>query len=253
MELTILGSGTAVASVRRAPPGYLLRIERDLVLIDAGPGTMRRVMQSGADPGQVTHMFFSHNHLDHTGELAPWLFASRLPSSPRRTPLTICGSAGFMKMLGALREVYGHWLDAATYELRLVTMDGAKRSSVRFGDWGAEAHAVSHIESSLACRITDGEGRVLAYTGDTDVCEALIPLARDADLLLIEASFPDGGKVEGHLTPMEAAQIASQAGARKTVLTHFYPACDAVDMLEQAGRHYKGEALLAEDGMRVRP
>ncbi|MCP4693176.1 MAG: hypothetical protein GY859_34355 [Desulfobacterales bacterium] len=58
-------------------------------------------------------------------------------------------------------------------------------------------------------------------------------------------------KVNGHLTPSLAGEIASLAGARKLVLTHFYPECDLVDIEKECGRTYDGPLALAEDLMRV--
>jgi ribonuclease BN (tRNA processing enzyme) len=55
--------------------------------------------------------------------------------------------------------------------------------------------------------------------------------------------------VPRHLTPSAAGEVASRAGTRRVVLTHFYPACDGVDMLQQLRKTYAGEAVLAEDGM----
>lgn len=252
MELTILGSGTVAPSRRRAAPGYLLRAGADRVVIDSGPGTLSRLLSAGVRHDEVTHILYTHNHLDHTGELAPWLFLSRIPSTERRSPLTIAGSAGFMKMLSSLREVYGHWLDAASYTLNLVTLDAGRRSRVAIDGWSLEAFPVNHIESSIGYRITDeSTGRTLVCTGDTAPCEGLAASARGADLLLIEASSPDPDPLPGHLTPSLAGTVAREAGARKVVLTHFYPACDEADMLGQLSRAWDGEAVIAEDGMRI--
>jgi ribonuclease BN (tRNA processing enzyme) len=259
MELIILGSGTAVPSLRRGAPGYLLLAGGDRVVLEAGCGTMARLLKTGVRHDEVSHILCSHNHLDHTGELASWLFASRIAASARTAPLMIAGSAGFMAMLASLRALYGHWLDAPTYALTLVTLsaggsgtgDGPGGPVVSMGGWSVQAFSVSHIESSLAYRITDDRGRVLAFTGDTDLCESVIEMARGADLLLIEASCPDGQKIEGHLTPSEAGQIARRAGVGRVVLTHFYPACDQADMLGQLRRTFEGEAVVAEDGMRL--
>ncbi len=251
MDLTILGSGTAVPSLRRGAPGYLVRAGGDLLVLDTGPGTMSRLLKEGVAHEGVTHLLYSHNHLDHSGELAPWLFASRIPASARVNRLTIIGSAGFMSMLDSLREIYGHWIDPATYTLDRIEMDGPARRRAAFAGWEVTASPVNHIESSLAYRITSVEGRSLVYSGDTDMSEDLVELARGADLLLIEASSPDGQKIESHLTPSLAGVIASRAGVRKVVLTHFYPACDGVDMLAQLHRTYQGEAVLAQDGMRL--
>ena len=251
MELVVLGSGAAVPSARRAAPGFLLRAGVDAAVLDTGWGTMDRLLAAGVGLQSVSHLLYTHNHLDHTAELAPWLFASRVPTAARAAPLTICGSAGFMRMLSSLRSLYGHWLDAASYPLRLVTMDGSRSDPVAFEGWTARAYAVSHIESSVAFRITNDSGKSLVYTGDSAACDELVEAARDADLLLIEASSPDGDELPGHMTPSEAGAIASRAGARRVLLTHLTPTCDGVDMLAQLRRTYDGEAAVAEDGMRL--
>jgi len=251
MDLTILGSGTAVPSLRRSAPGYLVRAGGDMMVLDTGPGTMSRLLEAGVAHQDITHLLYSHSHLDHSGELAPWLFASRVPSSARFNPLTIIGSAGFMTMLDSLREIYGHWIDPATYTLDRIELDGAVRRRASFTGWELTASPVNHIESSLGYRITSAQGRILVYSGDTDVSDDLTELARGADLLLIEASTPDGQKLDSHLTPSLAGEIATRAGVRKVALTHFYPVCDGVDMLAQLHRTYQGEAVLAEDGMRL--
>ncbi|HKY31003.1 MAG TPA: MBL fold metallo-hydrolase [Candidatus Polarisedimenticolia bacterium] len=250
MELTVLGSGAAVPSLRRGAPGFLLAAGRsDLILLDSGAGTLRRLLAAGVRHDQITHALYSHNHLDHTGELASWLFLGRVPGHARTTPLTVAGSEGFMTMAAGLRAVFHPWLDdegAVTWK----TMAAGGRTLAGEG-WEARAFTVDHIPSSLGFRVTEDSGRSLAYTGDTAFCEELVELARGVDLLLIEASAPDGEGVKGHMTPSEAGEVARRAGAGKVVLTHFYPRCDEVDMLAQLRRVWRGEALLAEDGLRI--
>ncbi len=251
MRMTILGSGTAVPSLRRGAPGTLLEVGDDRVVIDAGPGTLNRLLSAGLTHDRVTHLLITHNHLDHCGELASWLFAARVPGASRSAPLIIGGSSGFMKMLSGLQGVYGHRIEPSGYTLTLITMDGAVAAPLGFDGWTVQAFPVSHIDSSFGYRITDDAGRTFACTGDTDVCDGASRLARDADMLLIEASTPAALKAAGHLTAPEAGGIASRAGARRVVLNHFYPACDEVDMLAELRATYDGEAALAEDGMSI--
>ena len=89
--------------------------------------------------------------------------------------------------------------------------------------------------------------RSLVYSGDTDVSDSLVALARGADLLVLEAANPF--KVPGHLTPGEAGRLAARAGARRLLLTHFYPPCDAVDVVALAAQEFAGEIIRAEDGL----
>jgi ribonuclease BN (tRNA processing enzyme) len=248
LELTILGSGTSIPSLRRAPPGYLLRAGRTLALLDSGPGTLRRILRAGAGMEDVTHIFYSHTHVDHTADLVPFLFASRNPAAPRRAPLTIGGSRGFLDLFDALARAYGSWVEPDGYELTLLEI-GEKPAPL--GGLEVAGCPVPHIPSSIALRLTDPRGRALVYSGDTDESDALAGFASGADVLLIESSFPDEARVKGHLTPGLAGRIAAAARPGRLVLTHFYPACEGVDVMGQLRRAYGGEAAMAEDQMRI--
>jgi ribonuclease BN (tRNA processing enzyme) len=79
-------------------------------------------------------------------------------------------------------------------------------------------------------------GKSIAFSGDTDVCEGLVEAARDANLAVFESSFPDGQKAVGHLTPGEAGEIASRSNAERLLLTHFYPECEGEDIFVQCRR-----------------
>lgn len=248
MDLTILGSGTSVPSLRRGSSGYLVREKETLLLLDCGPGTLLRVLEAGASLEEITHIAFSHHHVDHCADLVPLLFTSRNPDTPRRAPLTIAASAEFLAYLADLSRLHGRWLEPSGYRLTLAEIGS---EAVRLGDLEAAACRVPHIASSIAIRLAGDGGRSLVYSGDTDEGDDLAELARGTDLLLIEASSPDESKLPGHLTPSLAGKVAARAGPAKVMLTHFYPACEGADMLGQLRRTYGGDAMLAEDRMRL--
>jgi ribonuclease BN (tRNA processing enzyme) len=108
---------------------------------------------------------------------------------------------------------------------------------------------VNHRPESLAYRIESANAFSMVYSGDTDACDSLPELAREADLFVCESALPDALKVSGHLTPALAGRYAQQARVKQLVLTHLYPECDQVDIVEQARRHYKGPVLAAKDLM----
>ena len=83
------------------------------------------------------------------------------------------------------------------------------------------------------------------------MCENLVEIALNADLMICESAFPDDCKVSGHLTPSLAGNIAQAAGVKRLVLTHFYPACENVDIENQCRSTYNGSIILATDLMRL--
>jgi ribonuclease Z len=70
-------------------------------------------------------------------------------------------------------------------------------------------------------------GRALAYCTDTTYCENSVLLARDADLLIHEATFvtedAELARQAMHSTAVDAAEVARRARVRALVLTHISP------------------------------
>jgi len=110
---------------------------------------------------------------------------------------------------------------------------------------------VEHNPESIAFRITGAGGRSVVYSGDTDYSENLIELSKNADLLICESALPDDYRIKGHLTPSLAGAIATRAGVKKLVLTHFYPECDKTDIELECRKTYAGQLVLAEDLMQI--
>jgi len=111
---------------------------------------------------------------------------------------------------------------------------------------------MAHISESVGYRIEFKDGRSIAISGDTDYCRNIVDLASEVDLLILECSFPDGKKVEGHLTPSLAGRIGLESRCKRLLLTHLYPICDQFDILKQCEQVYKGEIILGEDLMRIK-
>jgi len=79
-----------------------------------------------------------------------------------------------------------------------------------------------------------------------------VELSRGADLLILEASFPDGQDVPGHLTPSRAGHIAALANVKRLLLTHLYPECLETDIAAQCRIHYAGDLTIGTDLLQVR-
>ncbi|MGI9041307.1 MAG: ribonuclease Z [Gemmatimonadales bacterium] len=99
-------------------------------------------------------------------------------------------------------------------------------------------------------------GRTLVYSGNTRPHLSLIAAARNADLLIPDATFGteelERARETGHSTASEAARVALEAGVRRLVLTHISPRYtrDAPELLAEA-RAIFPETIIARDGMTV--
>ncbi len=243
MNLTVLGSGTCVPSLQRGGPGLLIQNGQSSLLLDSGLGSLHKLLKLGLSYGDIDCLGYTHTHPDHTAELVPFLFACNYGEAVRQKPLTIIGGPGFEQFFQELTAVYGHWLRARHYPLKLLELpDGQWQCP----DFSLTTAPVEHSPQSIAYRIEAG-GRSLVVSGDSDYCLPLVKLAQAADLLVLECAFPEGKKVEGHLTPGLAGQIANEAGCKRLLLTHFYPVCDNSPIKEQCRKVFSGELILAGD------
>lgn len=222
------------------------------IVLDTGPGTMRRLLETGTTIFEISHLLYSHFHPDHTGELVPLLFATKYPDSQQRQePLTIVGGMGFIDFFSGLQGVYGDWITLPEGMVTMTELSTAGKDQRDFEGFTIDTLPMAHRPESLGYRITGSDGRVVVYSGDTDVCENLVTLAKDADVLICESALPDDLKVPGHLSPSLAGEMAASANVKTLILTHFYPECDYADIRNECRKTFGGELMLAEDLMQI--
>ncbi len=207
------------------------------------------MLEVGVTYRDIDMILYTHIHPDHVADLVPVLFACRYAELPREKELLCVGGPGFRSYFEKLKELYGHWIDPQSYEL---TVKEVSQETLLYNDLKILSKPMAHISESAGYRIEFKDGRSITISGDTDYCQNIIDLASQVDLLVLECSFPDGKKVEGHLTPSLAGRIASESRCNKLLLYHLYPICDQYDILMQCRQAYPGEVLLAEDFMKVK-
>lgn len=99
-------------------------------------------------------------------------------------------------------------------------------------------------------------GRKIVYTGDTRVCENVIKLAENADILIHDGTFShdeiENVKKAGHSTAKQAAEVAKIANVKKLYLTHVSQRYTDARLLEKEARGIFPESYVAEDFMRVK-
>lgn len=249
-KVIILGSGTCVPSLKRSACSVLIETSGIKLLMDCGIGVMRRLTEAGVSIHDISYIFLSHFHPDHTGELASFLFSNKYPNRyQRKLPLTLAGGKGFLDFFNRLSALYGNWIEFDHGMLSLVEFDTISNHTRKFDGFMVETAPTNHNPESIAYKIISDQGDIIVYSGDTDVCSGLIDLSHNADLLICESATPDAMKVKGHLTPSLAGKIASMANVRQLILTHFYPECDQVDIVAECRKTFSGNLILAQDLM----
>lgn len=252
IKVTVLGSGTCVPSLRRSACALLVQVGEHKLLLDVGPGTMRRLLESGTAPADITHICCSHFHPDHISELVPFLFACKYGGAAGcHKPLTIMGGSGMRRFYDQLKGVFGSWMAFPPDVVTLIEMSNDGPDRIALDGFTLASQPMVHRSESIGIRISAPGGTSMVYSGDTDDCEELIALARHTDLLVCEAALPDELKVSGHLTPSLAGRIATRAQVQRLMLTHFYPECDRVDIEAECRQNYAGPLILAEDLLEI--
>lgn len=249
-EIVLLGSGTAIPRAERASPGLAWFVGDERWVMDSGPGAFRQLAACGVPVWEVDRALYTHLHPDHTIDIVHALFALNNPDLPAPGgAFDVVGPRGYLAFYDALQQAYGSWVTGINFDLSVREW---WEGDYEVGAATVRARHVQHTPQSLAYRV-EYEGKSAVFTGDVDYCEAIVELAADTDVLICECSHPNAMKVAGHCSPATAGRIATEAGVRRLVLTHFYPPCDAagVDIAAEARAAFTGDLLLGEDLMRV--
>jgi ribonuclease Z len=218
LAFACLGSSGAVPSAERDTTSLVVRAGTTLCLVDVGGSPVQKLRRLGVDPVELTAVVVTHTHPDHVYGL-PALVQCLLILG-RRTPLPIHCRVEHVALVRQLIEMFG-----------LVERDGFPISIV-----GVEPREGVAVLSTADCAVTaspnvhgpmpnlavrvDAGGRSVVYSSDTRPCPAVATLARDATVLVHEATFAAPVPTQWHTTAHEAGEVARQAGVRRLVLAH---------------------------------
>lgn len=233
-------------SSKRGSPSVLIRVGNNNLLFDTGPGSLRKLLEAGFTYKDIDYLLYTHFHLDHIADLGPFIFASKYLLDLREKDLFILGPPGIKEFYNKLTSFYGKQIQDLNYELKIKEL----RGNFSTQDWEIHTQSLPHTSESIGYRLKDKRGKVIVYSGDTEYCESLIKLSKDADLLILECSFSE--KVPGHLYPEVIGKVAKEAGAKWLVLTHIYPVCDNYDLLSPVKKVFSGKITIAEDLMKIK-
>ena len=244
MELRVVGGCGAWPAAGEACSGYLLEHDGFRLLIDPGYAVLPRLLRF-LPAEKVDAVFVSHRHPDHCADLNPLLRARALRDDPA-PPLPLFALPGALDAVLALDRP-GMLNDA--YDL----LEFKAGDAFRIGPLAIHSAALPHSAPNAGVRIAAG-GSVLVYTGDAGPDAALVDLARDANVLLAEASYVDEVPDDNRATLSSARDVgrsAAAAGVGTLVLTHLLPGTDRHRAREAAHTNFGGPIRVARAGLTV--
>ena len=240
ITVTILGSGTPDPRPDRFGQSTLVEAGGKTLVFDAGRGASIRLQQLNVSIGQLTAVFLTHYHSDHTNGLPDlWLTGWLPPHGARKTPFRVIGPTGVKALMAGLTAAYKADIDiriedellpAAGIEVRAQEFSA---EGVVFDEGGVRVTAIkvdhgARIEPAYGYRVSYGK-RSVVISGDTRYSENLIRQSQGVDLLLHEvADAPDDLKkipaiqriLDHHTLPEAAGRVFAQSRPRLAAFTH---------------------------------
>ncbi|HEY7858768.1 MAG TPA: MBL fold metallo-hydrolase [Candidatus Nanopelagicales bacterium] len=239
MRLTVVGCAGSFPGPDSAASCYLIEHDGHRILLDLGSGALGP-LQLHTQLERVEAVVLSHLHPDHCLDLTG-LDVARTYHGPQPPPeLLVLGPPDTAARLRRASEVSEGSARHTSFTIR------EHVPVTEVGPFRIRTVAVVHPVPAYATRIEAG-GRTLVYSGDTAPTQALVEMAKGADLALFEATWFEGDDNPPglHLTGTQAGRHAAAAEVGRLVLTHLVPGRDQDRTRQEAAAHYSGELTLA--------
>jgi ribonuclease Z len=294
MEIVFLGTASMVPTKERNPSALLISYGSEGILIDCGEGTQRQMKITGIKLTRITKILISHWHGDHVLGL-PGLLQSLGASDYNKTLKIYGpkGTKKYFKLLTEvfvldrdikleINEVNkGKFFENDDFLLEALPLEhGIPTIGFNFVEKDKRKIDMKKVkklglpEGPLLGKLQDGKsinfegkkikpeqvtylekGKKITVITDTLLCNNCYKLAKDADLLVCEATY--SSKLEGkgeeynHMTAKQAAQIANKADVKKLILTHFSARYKNTQEIEEDARGIFDNVVCAKDFMKV--
>jgi ribonuclease Z len=191
-----------------------------VTLLDCGDGAVHRLIAKDVDFSSVSEILISHYHSDHVTGLTSII--ETMAIKKRNAKLSVYGPPGLKEYFSTVQRItnvaYGRKFDL---ELKEIVPGNNVRT---LGGLDVSTFEMDHTIPCIGYRLEGEEGKVISYSGDTQPCDGVAPLTRNANLIIHEATYlqreVEKARPPKHTTAKEAAAVASSAEAANLILTH---------------------------------
>lgn len=252
MHFTFLGTSGAVPGLERDTVSLAFVGSSEALLVDVGGSPVQKLLRAAIDPGRVSHILITHIHPDHVYGL-PALIQD-LVLLGRTAPLPVYCRAEHVGPLTDLLDLFGLGTRQDGFPVPIYGVEPREGTAVlQTVSFTVTASPNAHgAMPNLALRFEVAErGTAVVYSSDTEPCDAVTRLARGADTLIHEATFPerDRGRFGAHSTAADAGRVAARAGVLRLILCHieaeYHGELEA--LAAEARSHFQGVVEIAEE------
>lgn len=264
-RVILLGTGTPNPEPDRMGPAVAVVSGDRVYIVDCGPGVVRRAAEAGIRMEQLTRVFVTHLHSDHTAGLPDLILTP--PNAGRVEALEIFGPPGLRTMAAHLLKAYSEDLAIRIHGTQpgeprgfaVEAHDARPGEIYRDGQVRVIAFAVSHGGWKYAYGYRfEAKDKVIVISGDTTYSEGLIAAAKGCDILIHEVYSQKGWEgrtpewqkyhAANHTSGPDAGRIAAQVRPKKLVLYHLLPMGQTEDeVLGEVRRNWQGEVIYGKD------
>jgi ribonuclease BN (tRNA processing enzyme) len=248
-------------------------------LIDCGPATTYKLVQTGMQPLDIDHLFFTHHHFDHTSDFATFLLTRWDHSIGEENRLKVFGPSGTEvltdRLIGESGAFSTDWKARVGHHLSHtmhVSRGGSLPRPAPSADVTDATPGPVHSEDGLIVTAAPGEhvqpfldslvwrletpDCSVVFTGDTQPCDRIVDLARGADALVslcgnFQSALRERGIEEGQTGTLGAAEMAAEAGVKQLFLVHVGPDLSARENRERGlaeiASVFDGEVVLTDE------
>lgn len=240
MKLKVLGSVSPYIKGKDNCPGYLIESDNVKVLLDCGSGITRE-MNLPSDLENLT-IIISHLHRDHYADLLTLGYATfvyhRLGLLTEKVKVYIPDEESIDKTY--LTNMEEHYFEFIPYD---------DKSIININDLEISFKPNPHPVLTYSIKVKDNK-HILVYSSDTGYKNNILEeFAYDADLLICETTFltSQKGKLDNHLSTIEAGSIANKSKVKKLMITHTWPEIDKNLYLRETKDVFKN-TVIAQTG-----
>lgn len=251
MELIFIGTSSGKTNLNRFHSSLLFRNKKRKILIDAGDGISKALLNQNIEINSITDIIFSHFHSDHLAGLPSLL--TQMIISKRKEPLKIYTHQKLVKQLILFLNISYIFIEKLNYQISIIPFNFLEQTLIDeefnftskqnihiTNKHNISGNNIEFISSSFLFNIKE---KKVIYTSDVGSAEDLNLFAENnIELFITETT---------HIHYSELLPVIDDKNPKQTILTHIEDEISLLEWFDTLSESDKGKIKIAVDGMRI--